>query len=288
MNPAFVILNRVKNLVALRASLAKFVLLIEYDGTQYHGFQWQTNLPTIQNELEQAIKKFCGGSSRVTAASRTDAGVHAKGQVISFWGKSTLDTTTMVRALNYYLPRDIAVKAAQKANDDFNVRSDALSREYRYHILNNDTRSPFSQSFALFVPKTLDIEVMNEACQFIQGEHDFMSFASSLDNIKSTWRNVYEASVSYEPEVKQSHKKGSLVAFRVVANSFLLHQVRNTVGLLIRLGLSKIDLGDFRDIMEARSLGLAGPTAPACGLCLMKVNYPKPFEVMSSPLTGED
>ena len=277
MNPAFVILNIVKNLVALSASLAKFVLLIEYDGTQYHGFQWQTNLPTIQNELEQAIKKFCGGSSRVAAASRTDAGVHAKGQVVSFWGESTLDTTTMVRALNYYLPRDIAVKAAHKADGNFNVRSDALSREYRYYILNNDTRSPFSQSFALFMPKTLDIEVMNEACQFIRGEHDFMSFASSLDNIKSTWRNVYEASVSYEPEVKQSHKKGRLVAFRVVANSFLLHQVRNTVGLLIRLGLNKVDLGDFRDIMEARSLGLAGPTAPARGLCLMKVNYPKPF-----------
>ena len=243
-------------------------MLIEYDGTQYHGFQWQVGLPTIQNELEQAIRRFCGQSSRVMAASRTDAGVHAKGQVVSFWAKSTLSTMTLVRALNYYLPRDIAVKAAYKASDDFNVRHDALSREYRYYILNSDTRSPFSQRFALFVPKMLDVEVMNEACQLIQGEHDFASFASSLDGSKSTLRNVYEAEVE---------KKGDFVVFRIVANSFLPHQVRSTVGLLIKLGLGKIGIEGFRDIMEAKSLGLAGPLSPACGLCLKSVNYPKPL-----------
>ncbi len=304
-------------------NFTKFVLLIEYDGTRYHGFQWQANLPTIQNELEQAIKKFCGGSSRVIVASRTDAGVHAKGQVVSFWEKSVLDTATIVKALNYHLPRDIVVKAAYKADDNFNVRRDALSREYRYCILNDDTRSPFGQSFSLFMPRMLDIEAMNEACQLIRGEHDFKSFASSLllrvkqSNLKKgTRRNVYEASVlavsqSPEPcaschsegakrpknlaqgeiregEAQQSHKKARFVVFRVVANSFLPHQVRNIVGLLIRLGLGKIDIGDFRDIMEAKRLGLAGPTAPACGLCLMKVSYPKPLDVISSPLTGED
>jgi len=108
---------------------------MEYDGTHYHGFQWQADLPTIQNELEQAMKKFCGGSSRVTAASRTDAGVHAKGQVVSFWAKPSLSLTTLVKALNYYLPQDIAVKAAGIADGDFNVRRDALSREYHYYIL---------------------------------------------------------------------------------------------------------------------------------------------------------
>jgi tRNA pseudouridine38-40 synthase len=261
----------------LRAGFAKFVVLVEYDGTRYHGFQWQANLPTIQNELEQAIKKFCGGSSRVTGASRTDAGVHAKGQVVGFWGKSTLDTMTLVKALNYYLPRDIAVKAAYKATNDFNVRRNALNREYRYHILNDNTRSPFSSSFALFIPRMLNIEAMNEACQFIQGEHDFMSFASSLslrakrsNLMGSTWRNVYEV---------ETFQKGRLIIFRVVANSFLPHQVRNTVGLLIKLGLGKIDIRDFCDIMEAKSSGLAGPTAPACGLCLTQVNYPKPFGI---------
>jgi len=246
----------------------KFILLVEYDGTQYYGFQWQVGLPTIQNELEQAIRRFCGQSSRVVAASRTDAGVHAKGQVVSFWVKSTLDTMTLVRALNYYLPGDIAVKAAYRVSEDFNVQRDAVSREYRYYILNSNTRSPFSRRFALFVPKMLDIQAMNEACQLIRGEHDFASFASSLNGNKSTLRNVYEAEIE---------KKGDFIVFRIVANSFLPHQIRSTVGLLIRLGLGKIVIEGFRDIIEARSLGLAGPLSPACGLCLERVNYPKPL-----------
>ena len=199
------------------------------------------------------------------AASRTDTGVHAKGQVVSFWAKSTLDTMTLVKALNYYLPGDIAVKAAYRASADFNVRRDALSREYRYHILNSNARSPFSRRFALFLPKMLDIQTMNEACQVIRGEHDFASFASSLDDSRSTVRNVCEAGIE---------KKGDFAVFRMVANSFLPHQIRSTVGLLIRLGLG---VADFRDIMEARSVGLAGPLSPACGLCLTRVNYPKPL-----------
>jgi len=247
---------------------SKFILLIEYDGTQYYGFQWQVGLPTIQSELEQAIGRLCGQSSRVMAASRTDTGVHAKGQVVSFWAKSTLDTMTLVKALNHYLPGDIAVKAAYRAGDDFNVRRDALGREYRYHILNSSARSPFSRKFALFMPKMLNIQTMNEACQLIQGEHDFASFASSLDDNRSTLRNVYEAGIE---------KEGDLIVFRIVANSFLPHQVRNTVGILIRLGLGKIGIADFRDIMEARTVGLAGPLSPACGLCLTRVNYPKPL-----------
>jgi tRNA pseudouridine38-40 synthase len=247
---------------------SKFILLIEYDGTQYHGFQWQVGLPTIQNELEQAIRRFCRQSNRVVAASRTDAGVHAKGQVVCFRAESTLDTGTLVRALNYYLPRDIAVKAAYRAGDDFNVRRDALSREYRYYVLNSDTRSPFSQRFALLVPKMLDIQAMNEACQLIRGEHDFASFASSLDDSKSTLRDVYEAGIE---------RKEEFTVFRIVANSFLAHQVRSTVGLLIRVGLGKMGIEDFRDIMEARRLGLAGPVSAACGLCLEKVNYAKPL-----------
>ena len=248
--------------------LSKFVLLIEYDGTRYHGFQWQVSLPTIQSELEQAISRFCGQSSRVMAASRTDAGVHAKGQVVCFWTKSKLSTMTLVRAMNHYLPGDIVVKTAYSASNDFNVRRDALSREYRYYILNRDTRSPFSQRFALLVSRVLDRHKMNEACQVLRGEHDFASFASSLDDDRSTIRNVYEAGIE---------KKDEFTVFRIVANSFLPHQIRSTMGLLIRLGLGKIGIEDFHDIMEAKRLGLAGPVSPACGLCLEKVNYPEPL-----------
>ncbi len=204
----------------------------------------------------------------MVAASRTDAGVHAKGQVVSFWAGSTLDTMALVRALNYYLPADIAVKKAYRARDDFNVQRDALSREYRYYILNTDTRSPFARKFALFVPKALDVQMMNEACQLIQGEHDFASFASSLDSSRSTVRTVYEAGVE---------KEGDFVIFRIVANSFLPHQIRSMVGLLIRLGLGKLGIKEFRDIMEAKKLGLAGPLCAACGLCLERVNYPEPL-----------
>lgn len=247
---------------------AKFISVMEYDGTRYHGFQWQAGVPTIQRELELAIRKLCEQSRRAIAASRTDAGVHAKGQVVSFWAALGLDTTALVKALNYYLPSDISVKAAYRVSNDLNVRGDALSREYCYYILNTDTRSPFNQRFALFMPKMLNIDAMNEASQLIQGEHDFTSFVTSLDGIKNARRNVYKAKFD---------KRGRFVIFNMVANSFLPHQVRNTVGLLIKLGLGKIRIEDFRDILEAKKTGLAGPTIPAHGLWLMKVNYPKPL-----------
>ena len=254
---------------------AQIVLVLEYDGTGYHGFQWQTGLPTIQAELERAVERLCGQSSRVMAASRTDAGVHAKGQVVSFWVNTALSMMTLVRALNYYLPGDIAIKEAYRVSDDFNVRGDALSREYCYYILNGRIRSPFSKMFTLFMPKTLDIEAMNKACQLMQGRHDFISFVTSLGDIRNTVRNVYETKVS---------RKGEFVIFHIEADSFLPHQVRNTVGLLGKLGLGKIDVRDFHDIMEAKSLGLASPTAPARGLWLTKVNYAQPLGEWSENL----
>ena len=251
---------------------AEFILVLEYEGTQYHGFQWQAGVPTIQAELEQAISKLYGENSRVMAASRTDAGVHAKGQVVSFWAKPTLTTTTLVKALNHYLPMDIAVKKAYQPSVNFNVRRHARSREYRYYILNNGNRSPFSQRFSLFMPTPLNIGVMNEACQLILGEPDFRSFVTSLDDNRSTLRYIYNADIS---------RKNDFVIFRITANSFLPHQPRNTMGLSIKVGLGKIDIGGFCDIIEARSFGLAGPTAPPCGLHLIKVNYPNLFAIAS-------
>jgi tRNA pseudouridine38-40 synthase len=248
----------------------KIVLVVEYDGRHYHGFQWQANLPTIQAELERAIQKLTGEVSRVIAASRTDAGVHARGQVVSFRTKSALSPQTFVRALNHYLPGDIAVKGACRVNVDFNVRRDALSREYDYYILNSSTRSPLAEGFAYFVPKELDIEIMNSACQFLEGEHDFASFATSLGKLRSTVRAVHKAEVTREE---------NLVTFHVAADSFLPHQVRNTVGLLVSVGLGKVGLEQFQQIMKARTLGLAGPTAPAFGLCLTKVNYAGSLEL---------
>ncbi len=247
----------------------KMVLIMEYDGTYYHGFQLQASLPTVQGETEKALRKLTGERSRVIGASRTDAGVHARGQVVSFKTRSSLPPATFVSGLNYYLPRDIAVKAAHRVDDSFNVRRNALSREYNYYILNSLTRSPIRKGSSYLVSGHLDIETMNQACQALIGEHDFASFASSMGaEVKSTVRWVYSAAVA---------KDGELAVFNTVASSFLPHQVRNTVGALIRVGLGKMTVEEFHRIMEAKEPGLAGPAAPACGLCLMRINYAESF-----------
>ncbi len=250
-------------------NLTKIVLIMEYDGTRYHGFQLQASLPTILGETEQALWKLTGERSRVITASRTDAGVHAKGQVVSFRTISSLSPLTFINGLNYYLPRDIAVRAAYRVEDSFNVRRDALSREYSYYIVNSSTRSPLRRGFSCLVAGHLDIEVMNRACQVLISEHDFASFTTCIGaGIKSTVRSMYRAKME---------KDGELAVFNMVANSFLPHQVRNTVGALIRVGLSRMSVDEFRSIAQARKPGLAGPTAPAYGLCLMRINYPRPF-----------
>lgn len=251
-------------------NITKIVLLVEYDGSRYHGFQLQAGLPTIQGELERALKRLTGDSIRVITASRTDAGVHARGQVVSFRTGSALEKRAFINGLNYYLPRDIAVRAAYRAGDSFNIRSNAISREYKYYILNSQSRSPLWDRYSYMVSGELDIEAMKLAAQAIIGEHDFASFASNLGGeIKSTRRRVYQAGVD---------RDGELVIFSITASSFLPHQVRNMVGLLIRIGLDKMTLGEFHSIMEARKIGLAGHAAPACGLCLVKVNYKKKLE----------
>ena len=248
----------------------KILLVMEYDGARYHGFQWQDDLSSIQGEVEKALTKLTGERRRVMSASRTDAGVHAEGQVVSFHTGSALSTKNFVSGLNHYLPADIAVKAAYRMNDDFNVRREAISREYSYYILNRPTRSPIREGFAYQVAGELDIEAMNQACLTLVGEHDFASFAGRNGaTVKSTVKRIFRAEVT---------RDGELVIFNISANSFLLHQVRNTVGALIRVGLGKMTFDEFNSILEAKELALAGPTAPACGLCLNRVNYPEPLE----------
>jgi tRNA pseudouridine38-40 synthase len=225
------------------ADYTKMVMIMEYDGTNYHGFQWQANQPAVQGEVEAALLKLTGEKIRVLAASRTDTAVHAREQVASFRTTSSLSA---------------------------GVRRDAVSREYHYLILNRRARSPLHHRFAHHVPGRLDISAMNEACQYLIGKHDFASFATALESrIKSTVRRVYQADVL---------QAGDLVTFRIIASSFLPHQVRNTVGALIRVGLGKMTATEFHNILEARTPGMAGPTAPAHGLCLIRVNYPQSWE----------
>jgi tRNA pseudouridine38-40 synthase len=254
----------------LSSDLNKIVLVLEYDGTNYCGFQFQENVKTVQNEIENAILKLTGETLRVVSASRTDAGVHARGQVVSYWTSGHLAKERILNGLNYYLPQDVAVKAVYKVNSLFNVQKDVVSREYRYCIWNSWTRSPLQRAYAYHVRGDLDIAVMNRACEALIGEHDLSSFITDFSQsiIKSTIKTVFLARVE---------KEGNAVTFNIAANAFLPHQVRNTVGALIRVGLHKMTVDDFKTMMEARKPGLAGPTVPAQGLYLMQVNYPHPL-----------
>ena len=175
-----------------------------------------------------------------------------------------------MKGLNHYLPNDIAVTDTFRVSDSFDIRRRAISREYNYYILNSPTRSQIRHDFSYLVTGHLNIEAMNQACQAIIGKHDFASFATCIESrIKSTIRHIYRAEIE---------KDGDLVIFNIVASSFLPHQVRNTVGALIKVGLGRMTVDEFRSIVEAKRPGLAGPTAPACGLCLMRINYPHPWE----------
>ena len=259
----------IRKVVGLATS-TKIVLKVEYEGTHYYGFQLQADLPTIQGEIESALLKLSGERIRVIAASRTDTGVHAKGQMISFRARSSLPLQAFVKGLNYHLAKDVAVKAAFRVSDSFDVRRNAISREYNYYILNSSTRSPIRRGFSYLVAGHLDIGAMNQACQALIGKHDFASFVTCFESrLKSTVRRVYQAEVKRE---------GEMVVFSMVASSFLPHQVRNTVGALIEVGRGKMSIDQFYSIMEAKKPALAGPTVPPCGLCLMRVNYPHPFE----------
>ena len=248
----------------------RIVLIIEYDGTNYHGSQAQINAPTIQGEIEKALKKLTGERTRIKIASRTDAGVHAKGQVVSFDVNARLPMKSFIDGLNHYLPQDIAVKEVFKVEPSFDVRRRAVSREYRYYILNSPTRSPIKQRFSWRVAGKLDTGAMNRACQALIGRHDFASFVSSAETArqKRTVRDVFKAGITQD---------GDMVIFSITANSFLPHQVRNTIGSLIKVGQGKMTVGEFDSMIQAAKPGLAAPTAPSDGLFLVQVNYPGPF-----------
>jgi tRNA pseudouridine38-40 synthase len=254
----------------LSSDLTKIVLVLEYEGTNFCGFQFQTNARTVQDEIEKALLKLMGEKLRVVSASRTDSGVHARGQVVCYRTIRRMAKDRILNGLNHYLPPDLAVKAVYQVNSRFNVQKEAVGREYHYLIWNSRTRSPLIRAYTYQVGGALNIEAMNEACRLLLGEHDLSSFITDFSQsiIKSTVKTVQLARVE---------KEGNKVTFKMAANAFLPHQVRNTVGTLIGVGLGKITIDDFKTIMEAKKPGLAGPTVPAQGLYLMQVIYPHPL-----------
>lgn len=245
----------------------RIVLIVEYDGTNYHGSQYQANAATIQGEIEKALQKLTGKRIRIKLAGRTDAGVHALGQVAAFDTDTALPLDAYVDGLNHYLPEDISIREAYPAESDFDVRRHAVSREYRYSILLSPTRSPLRSRFAHRVEGRLDVTAMNKACESLVGKHDLTSFVASaaVARQKRTVRTIFKAAVTQEAD---------MVYIDIVADSFLPHQVRNMAGALLQVGQGRMTNQEFSTMIEARTPGLAGPTAPAAGLCLMKVNYP--------------
>ncbi|MDP2936055.1 MAG: tRNA pseudouridine(38-40) synthase TruA [Dehalococcoidia bacterium] len=245
--------------------MPNLMLVLEYEGARYHGFQKQAGVPTIQGELEQAVKRLTGQACRTYGASRTDAGAHALWQVVSFQTTASFPDYTWVRGLNYYLPEDIVVKEAKEVDDSFHARRSATSREYRYHVWNRIAPSPFWRRYAHHFPLALDLVVMNEAAAAFVGVHDFGALASTKGTYGRTIRQVMEASVKRADDV---------VGFRFVGNAFLPQQVRTMVGTLLEIGRGKRPPQDISLLLESRDRTQAGATAPACGLCLTKVNYP--------------
>ncbi|MFO8009736.1 MAG: tRNA pseudouridine(38-40) synthase TruA [Dehalococcoidia bacterium] len=244
--------------------MARIALLIEYEGTRYHGFQIQIDVPTIQGELERAIVQTTGETVRINGAGRTDAGVHARGQVAAFTTESNLSPGTFSNALNFYLPADIAVRDSLYVSADFDPRRDAVSREYRYIILNSKTRSPLARQWTFMVPEELDFGTMRRACEIIQGEHDFAPFTTSDGASRSTVRNVRAAEIT---------RKADLIIIDIVANAFLRQQVRRIAGSLIQIGSGKMEMNEFVIMARSGKAGVADYAAPPQGLCLMKVNY---------------
>jgi tRNA pseudouridine38-40 synthase len=239
-------------------------LTVEYDGTNYHGWQRQPRGETIQAVLERAAATFLGKPTRITAAGRTDAGVHALGQVVNFFSDKGFDQHRIQRGLNALTPADITIKEVEIVPDSFDARRDGRSRTYEYRILNRSTPSPFHLNRAWHVHGPLDVQAMRDAIRCLEGEHDFSSFRAAGCDAAHPVRKVYRVSVE---------QSGELLVLTIEATAFLRHMVRNFVGTLVEVGRGLRTPQSFAELLEARDRTKAGPTAPAHGLFLLEVKY---------------
>ena len=231
-----------------------------YDGTGYAGFQVQPNAPTVQGELERVLAQICGEPVRITGAGRTDAGVHATGQVIDFRTASALDGGAMERGVNALLPEDIAISELTTAGETFHSRFSATGRTYEYRIRTGPTRDPLERRREHWLPGALDVDAMNDAARRLLGRHDHAAFAAGVSGERSVRRAVWRA-------------EGHLLRFEIEANAFLRGMVRGIVGTLLWVGRGKISADRFEEILGSKNRAEAGPSAPAQGLCLVTVSY---------------
>lgn len=243
----------------------RFALLVEYEGTAFHGSQYQAELRTVQGELEVALERIYGGHVRARMASRTDAGVHAAWQVAVFDADDRLDPATLRRALNFHAPEDISVRAVEVVRDSFEPRRKAVSREYVYSLNDGPVPSALRRRTELHVPQRLDVEQMRQAAACLVGSHDFVSFAGPATEAGAvTVRRVLESEVT---------RDGDSVRFRVVGNAFLHQQVRRMTSALAQVGRGKLSLADVRELVENPRRGAVRKALEPKGLCLTRIDY---------------
>ena len=242
-----------------------FKLVIEYDGSAYHGWQRQKSEVTIQSQIETALTTLTGKPVSLIGSGRTDAGVHARGQVANFHCATRLSPDTLQRALNALLPDDIVILECTDVPERFHARYDAISKTYRYTVLNRKIPSAIGRQYAWHIQHPLKIDAMHEALRHISGVHDFKSFEGAGSPRSHTTRHVMRA--------EWRAGRGDEWHLFLTANGFLKHMVRNIVGTLVDVGRGRIEPDAVRLIREASDRSLAGATAPAHGLCLMQVGY---------------
>lgn len=248
--------------------MARFAMGVQYNGSRYFGWQSQRQVPSVQQQLETAISRVADHEVSVVCAGRTDRGVHATGQVIHFDTHAERQLFAWHRGSNANLPADVAINWVQQVSNDFHARFSARSREYRYILYNHNSRPAMMHQFVKWVSYPLDVVKMNQAAQYLLGEHDFSSFRGAGCQAKTAVRTVYELQVT---------RRGVLVCIEIKANAFLLHMVRNIVGSLLRVGIGMEPAEWMQVVLRAKDRREAGMTVSAAGLSLTKVNYEAHF-----------
>lgn len=242
-----------------------FKLVIEYDGTRYHGWQRQKDDRSIQGEIEKALETITGNKVTLIGSGRTDAGVHALGQVANFECETRLEPAALKNALNSLLRNDIVIRACETVSASFHARYDAKSKVYQYRILNRALPAAIGRQYAWFIRKPLNKEAMRTAITHIIGRHDFKSFEGTGSVRQHTIRQVFSAELI--------EQEGRFLILQIEADGFLRYMVRNIVGTLVDVGLGKLSPHDFKCILDSKDRSQASATAPAHGLTLIRVNY---------------
>ena len=240
-------------------------LLIQYEGTRYQGWQRQiSSSNTIQGKIESILTKMCNEKIEIQGSSRTDAGVHAKGQVANFHTKSTMSIEEMMAYINEYLPLDIAVTKIEEVPERFHSRLNAKGKRYCYQVINSSIPDVCNRRYSLEFQVTLDIGAMKEGAKYLCGSHDFKSFTSAKKGKKSTIRCIDEINLE---------QKGDLITFTFRGNGFLYHMIRIIMGTLLEIGMGKRKADSIPELLEAKSREQAGFLVPAKGLTLMELYF---------------